>query len=275
MTGTEPRYRVSEERLAAFESDGAVHLPSVADAGWATRLRAAIDRTAVDPATGVARAYFDRVRVWESDPDCRGFCFESPIAEIAAQLMRADKVNMLYDQVFVKEPGTAAPTPWHNDLPYWPIRGTEVVTLWVALDPVTLETGGLEFIRGSHRSGKRYRPFNADGAGGVASHFAGDRADDYDDLPDFEAARAGLDIVSWDLEAGDAIAFHALTVHGARGNRHPARRRRGYAIRMTGPGVRYHAGRAQNQFIVNPGLKTGDPLDSLQYPVLYPAAARA
>lgn len=264
-------YRLSQEQITAYERDGVVRLAGVADETWLERLRAAVDRTAVDPATGTVRPYFDRVRVWESDPDCGAFCLESAIALIAAQLMGADKINMLYDQIFSKEPGTNTATPWHHDLPYWPIRGTQVVTLWVALDPVALESGGLEFIRGSHLLSKWYRPFNANEAGGLASVFDGNVPDEYDDLPDFENTRDAYDILSWNLEAGDALAFHGLTVHAARGNAHPTRRRRGYAIRMTGPDVRYYDGRVQNQFIVNPALKAGDLLDSPQYRVLYRA----
>jgi hypothetical protein len=38
---------------------------------------------------------------------------------------------------------------------------------------------------------------------------------------------------------------------------------------MTGRDVRYYGGKVWNEFIMNPALKTGDPLDSDQYPVLY------
>lgn len=54
---------------------------------------------------------------------------------------------LLYDQVFVKEPGTSSPTPWHQDQPYWPIKGWQIMSFWAALDPVTEESGGIQFIR--------------------------------------------------------------------------------------------------------------------------------
>jgi hypothetical protein len=71
------------------------------------------------------------------------------------------------------------------------------------------------------------------------------------------------------LAAERLITFHSLTVHSARANNRPDLRRRAYAVRMTGRDVRYYGGKVWNEFIMNPALKTGDPLDSDQYPVLY------
>ena len=51
------------------------------------------------------------------------------------------------DQVFAKAPGEGSRTGWHNDLPYWPLKGWQVLTVWVSLDPITRENGALEFIR--------------------------------------------------------------------------------------------------------------------------------
>ena len=36
-------------------------------------------------------------------------------------MMASGSVDFFYDQLFVKEPGTAHPTPWHQDQPYWPV----------------------------------------------------------------------------------------------------------------------------------------------------------
>ena len=48
------------------------------------------------------------------------FALKSPAAHIAAKMMRLDDVRFFYDQLFIKEPGTLAPTVWHHDLPFWP-----------------------------------------------------------------------------------------------------------------------------------------------------------
>jgi len=53
------------------------------------------------------------------------------------QLLQALVVRFFYDQLFVKEPGSPVPTPWHHDLTFWPIRGQQIASIWMPLDPVT------------------------------------------------------------------------------------------------------------------------------------------
>ena len=149
---------------------------------------------------------------------------------MAAQFFGASKINLLYDQLFVKEPGTANPTRWHNDQPYWPVRGRQVMSFWLALDPTTAENGRLEFVRGSHRWDRWFQP---EPFGKTVTRSYDDNPD-YEKMPDIEAARGDYDIVAWDMEPGDVIAFHAMTVHGAGGNLRDDVRRRGYTVRYTG-----------------------------------------
>ena len=69
-----------------------------------------------------------------------------------------EKVNLFYDQLFAMRPGSDTPTPWHNDLPYWPLTGRQAMTVWLALDRIVEENGALEFIRGSHLWDLQYEP---------------------------------------------------------------------------------------------------------------------
>ena len=87
-------------------------------------------------------------------------------------------------------------------------------------------------------------------------------------VPDIDAG--GYRILSWDMEPGDALAFHAMTVHGAGGNLTTDVRRRGYAVRYCGEGCTYFAGPGPNRDLRNPALADGDPLNSAQYPVVWP-----
>ena len=63
------------------------------------------------------------------DPDIWRYVTESPAPEIAARLMRLDRVRFFYDQIFIKDPGTLAPTPWHNDLPFWNFAGNHIASV--------------------------------------------------------------------------------------------------------------------------------------------------
>lgn len=258
-------YPVSAETLAAFERDGAVKLEAVIDDGWLDRLLGAVKR-----AESLPGGVWFKIYVWRLDPDFRAYCFESPVPGIAAQFLKTDKVNLLYDQLLVKPP-KAEPTPWHNDLPYWPLAGTSVMSVWLALSPVTVANGGLEFIRGSNNWNKRFQPFDSDDDGIPVAN--PDESPGCVPMPDFAAERDELDLISFELEPGDAIAFHALTVHTGGELAPDAEPRMGYSLRFTGPEVRYRLAPSMNQRVFNPDLKPGDPLDSDQYPVVYRKAS--
>ena len=72
--------------------------------------------------------FHGNVRMWEYDPDFRAFCLESPLPKLAQAFLGSERINLLYDQLFVKEPGTTNRTRWHNDQPYWPISGSQVIS---------------------------------------------------------------------------------------------------------------------------------------------------
>lgn len=257
-------YQISPEQHAAFDRDGVVPLKSVIDGEFLERLQVATER-----AREYEGGFWYKIYLWRFDPDFRDCCLASPLPGIAAQLLQTDKLNLLYDQLFVKPP-KGEPTPWHNDLPYWPVNGTSVMSTWLALGDVTLDNGGLEFIAGSHRWGRRFETFDyaADGDG---YQDMPDRNPETEPTPDFDTERDQHEILSWDLKSGDAIAFHALTVHHANRNATNALPRKGYALRFTGREIRYRLGPALNQYVLNPELSPGDVMDSEQYPVVYDA----
>ena len=162
----EPFKVVSRRR---YESDGVLVLPKCIGLPWIEALREAVDRDIYNPGPYVhsydseddAGHFHGNLRTWENDPTLRSFCMDYPLPAVAATLFDSRKVNLLYDQIFVKEPATMVRTRWHNDQPYWPVRGRQVVSFWIALDDVTAESGALEFIRRSHSSGHWYQPVGA------------------------------------------------------------------------------------------------------------------
>jgi ectoine hydroxylase-related dioxygenase (phytanoyl-CoA dioxygenase family) len=41
---------------------------------------------------------------------------------------------------------------------YWPIDGNQICTLWLALDTVTADSGAVEYVKGSHKWGQKFKP---------------------------------------------------------------------------------------------------------------------
>jgi ectoine hydroxylase-related dioxygenase (phytanoyl-CoA dioxygenase family) len=258
--------------IEALWRDGVVYLPGVIDAVWQDRLRAAIDRDIADPGPfqhgyqvdGGGR-FHGNMRLWENDPDFRDYCLAGPLPGLAAKLLKSSTVTLFYDQLFVKEPGTNAPTRWHNDQPYWPIRGRQVMSFWLALDPVSFDSGALEFVLGSHAWDRWFQPQKF--APGGADY---EKGEGFEPIPDFDAERANYRFKGWEMQPGDLVAFMGLTVHGSKGNLTADRRRRGYTVRYCGDDARYFSGPGSNKELRNPALADGDPLASAQYPLVWP-----
>lgn len=194
----------------------------------------------------------------------RQFTLSGPGPEIAAALTGSAKINFYDDQIFVKEPGTRERTAYHQDGPYFHLEGDQVCTQWVPVDVVPKEVS-LRYVRGSHRWGKTFKPnvFIAQ------MEFPGSEGET---LPDIEADEASYDIISFDVEPGDIVVHHQLTIHGAPGNPHN-RMRRAAGVRYCGEDVRYrHRAFAPQQLHHKHSLRDGDLLDCDQFPVVWPPA---
>lgn len=259
------------ETIETFRRDGAVLLPGVISGDWVARVREAIERDIAEPGPFChgytlenGRRFHGNMRIWENDPTFHDYCFDSPLPALAADLMGASRITLFYDQLFVKEEGSDHPTRWHNDQPYWPVRGRQVMSFWLALDEVTTDSGRLEFVAGSHNWERWFQPEPF--APGGAEY---ERGENYEDIPDIDANRDAYNLIGWDMQPGDVIAFHAMAVHGAGGNHRLDRRRRGYTVRYCGDDATYFGGPGPNAGLRNPNLKTGDDLASDQYPVVW------
>lgn len=266
---TQPLRPITDDEIHTYRDDGIVVLRQLFDPDWLAHLRPLVDADMAapgplsqelesDPAGG--RFFFDTF-LWPRSAGFSRFVHESPAASIVASLMGASKVNIFFDQLLVKEPGTSEPTPWHHDLPYWPIAGEQVCTLWLALDEVSADSGAVEYIRGSHRWGEQYHP----------PAFAGD--DRYRTglprVPDFEARRDELDLIRFELAPGDCTVHHGLLVHAAPGNQRTDRRRRAYVTRWAGDDVVYAPEGELMPILRDPGIEPGAPLDCDLWPVVW------
>jgi ectoine hydroxylase-related dioxygenase (phytanoyl-CoA dioxygenase family) len=277
MSQPAPR-RAHPEEVDTFGRDGVALIEGAIDARWIGRLRDATERDIANPAPGYhgytqeggKGRFHGNFDLWRSDDDFADFCLHSTLPALAADLLQTDRVNMFYDQLFVKEPGTSSPTPWHNDQPYWPVAGWPVMSFWIALDPVTRDSGAVEYIRGSHKWDRWFQPETFAKGG-----FQYEKNPGYEPMIDVEGHRTDYDIVSWDMAPGDAIAFHALVVHGSGGNMRQDRRRRGYAVRYTGRGVIFDPRPGTNPKFTDNGHPAGVELLPAWYPVVWPVERNA
>jgi ectoine hydroxylase-related dioxygenase (phytanoyl-CoA dioxygenase family) len=260
---------VPDAALAAYRRDGVVPLRG-AFADWVEPLRAGIARNMAEPGPDVriyrnpdgSGLFFGDYCNWDRIPEFRTFLFDSPVGAIAARLMGSRVARFVHEHVLVKEPGTDVPTPWHHDQPYYCVDGAQSCSVWVALDPVPRATA-VEYVAGSHAWGLRFRPERFDRTALYAE-------DGLEPVPDIEAERGRHRILGWEMEPGDAVAFHFLTLHGAPGNASASLRRRAFSARMVGDDATFAVRRGTTSPpFRGVRLAHGEPLDGLEFPIVF------
>jgi ectoine hydroxylase-related dioxygenase (phytanoyl-CoA dioxygenase family) len=265
-------FRIDEAQVAAFQADGAVVLRGLLTPGELELLEKGIDANLAQPsprAKVASRAddpgfFVEDFCSWEENAAYRRVIFESALGEAGGRLMRSTTARLYHDHMLTKEPGTRARTPWHQDQPYYNIAGRQNCSFWIPVDPVP-RAATLEFVAGSHL-GPWLMPRSFMDA--EAKWFPeGSLAD----LPDVEADRARYRILGWELEPGDAVCFHMLTLHASAGVS-GTHRRRVFSVRLLGDDIR-HAPRHWKTSPDFPGLTEalapGAPMEHRLFPLLW------
>lgn len=136
------------------------------------------------------------------------------ILDAVEQVMGPDLI-LWGSQVFSKPAGDGMAIPWHQDGQYWPLRPLRTVTVWIAIDPVTVENGCMRVIPGTHHDGLLEHESSDDQSLALNQGLA---------HVDEAAAR---DI---ELEPGQFSLHDVMLIHGSNANA-SGRRRCGWAIR--------------------------------------------
>jgi len=265
-------FKVSDADIGAYQEDGVVCLRGVLGQAWIDELREGVEdvlrnpgpRASVDASAG--GKYIYDTFMWTRHETFRHLHEASPLPRIAAQLMGSSKSHFMVDTLFVKEPMTPRPVPWHQDQPVGWYEGHQVISVWIPLDTVTLETGALEYVRASHRDGQWY-------AMPVEALRDDDEKRGRKPRPDVEAAREDFDIIHFDTEPGDVLFHHLLMLHGSRGNDASNSRRRALALRYTGDDATYAPRPGGLAPMWDPGIAPGDRFGCDLFPQVWPPAA--
>jgi ectoine hydroxylase-related dioxygenase (phytanoyl-CoA dioxygenase family) len=256
-----------------FWADGAVCVRGAFSPDEVALAREAVDANLADLSPLAKRAsgdddgaFVEDFCSWQRVPAMERFIRESSAGRIAGELMGAHTVRLYHDHVLVKEPGTRQRTPWHQDQPYYNVAGRQNISMWCPVDPVAREST-LEFVKGSHL-GPWFMPRSfLDGQAKWFPDGALAELPQIDGNPEF-------DILGWELQPGDAVFFHMLTLHSAGGVSGP-NRRRVLSVRFLGDDM-VHAVRPWTTSPPFPGLTDelpdGAPLDHPLFPVLWEAA---
>jgi len=259
---------ITQEQVKAYQADGAVLIKGLF-ADHVEALRAGIARNMADPGPyaaenlkeGETGRFFDDYCNWQRIPEFSEVIRDSGVAQVAADLMLSETAQLFHDHVLVKEPGTAKPTPWHQDGPYYFVDGRQTVSFWCPVDPV--KEASLRCVAGSHRWDKPVLPTRW-----LSEDSFYPDPDAYLPVPDPDAE--GMRVLEWEMEPGDAVAFDFATLHGARGN-DATTPRRAFSLRFVGDDARFveRPGRTSPPFPGH-GMRPGQRLRDDWFPVLWP-----
>ncbi|RPI90624.1 MAG: phytanoyl-CoA dioxygenase family protein [Planctomycetaceae bacterium] len=121
---------------------------------------------------------------------------------------------------FNKPPATHHVTPPHQDNYYFCLEPPNVLTMWMALDPVDAENGCLRYVDGSHTRG--YRKHAKSQILGFSQGIMDYTTDDFNR----EVAAV--------MQPGDVAVHHGMTIHRADANLSQTRHRRSFAMVFRG-----------------------------------------
>jgi phytanoyl-CoA hydroxylase len=158
-------------------------------------------------------------RQWENhlqDQFWMDLCCHPGILDAVGSIL-GDDVLLLMSGLFVKPPFDGEAIVWHQDNAYWPgVRGSDIVTVWLAIDDVDLENGCMRMLPRSHIDRTRLPTTEIEGA--VLKKRVSVSAD------------LEKNVIAIELGAGDISIHDSFILHSSAANTSP-RRRAGYTMR--------------------------------------------
>lgn len=120
----------------------------------------------------------------------------------SAEKLLGGEVYHYHSKMILKDPKVGGAWAWHQDYGYWYQNGVLfplLTSVFIAVDPCTRANGCLQVLRGSHLVGRVNHVLTGDQAGA--------------DRERVDELIQRLELVYVEMEPGDALFFHANTLH--------------------------------------------------------------
>ena len=200
---------IDEVEVGFYLEHGWCSLPGLVDPEVCTQLRAILQKgLTYDKFSGAVDAAFGEIfGLVDESALARELILSPTMGHNVSRLLHGKPVRLQLSSILVKEPAAApgghGPTAFHQDFPYFPMDRSQMVTIWLALEPVTPAMGPMRFVDRSHEAGVLCRSFLSPNDDAISQHPW---------LGELEAVGPTA------LQPGDATAHSCLTVHGAAAN---------------------------------------------------------
>jgi ectoine hydroxylase-related dioxygenase (phytanoyl-CoA dioxygenase family) len=145
-------------------------------------------------------------------------CRTPSVLDDVASCLGCEELMLMMSHLIVKPAGDGLPILWHQDNTYWPsVDGTDVVTVWLAIDDADLANGCMQVIPCTHAGYPELEKIPTDGKDLLKVTVAV--------TPEMVAS--AVPVV---LPRGTYSIHDSFVIHGSEPNR-SARRRGGYTMR--------------------------------------------
>jgi ectoine hydroxylase-related dioxygenase (phytanoyl-CoA dioxygenase family) len=271
--------KITEKDIANYERDGVVKIKGAMTASQIEELDRSITpylarRKLKNKLMFGDSHFFTRPNVWKTDPYFLQLVQQPMFINLAARLLKSNRINLLMDMLFVKSASCKKEFGWHQEHSYTPTQGDMLISFWMATENVSLDDGGLQFIKGSHRWTEKFRlppklipvsKFLPQYWGKSKTEVFSGRTCEESDLYSKD------DVVSFDVEPGDILAFPGNTLHRSGPNWADNIDRKGYVIRYTGDDVTYrpHSDTGISFQLWDAELNMGEKMRGPLYPLVY------
>ena len=204
---------LTQEQLDFYQEKGYVHVKGLLSRDEAqayrdegheviNRLRAIEEMDATWKSAADAVMTKEKTQLWH----CHNMQFQSAmfsklmvdnrITDIASQIIGSPNVQLHHNKMFIKPPAKGSPFPMHQDAPFFPHDNHSMIAVILHFDDAPEEKGCLRAVPGSHKLG-------------MLEHIQeGGHHLPVTDYPLEEA-------VILPAQAGDAVFFSYLTIHGS------------------------------------------------------------
>ena len=139
---------LTDNQVAQYRQDGYVFPIRVLDETRAASYRQQLEQFEADqgePLTGALRNKSHLLFQWVDD-----LMRNESVLDSAEDLIGEN--ILCWNTIFwIKEPQTETYVSWHQDLNYWGLDTDDLITIWVALSPATLESGCMSVLPRSHK----------------------------------------------------------------------------------------------------------------------------
>ncbi len=262
---------VTPEQINFYQENGFLQIHNFFSAAEAARIKAAmlrgIEQQDEAPAAmdggeideNYARVFRQHVNLWKEDEELAQVTLNRDIAETARKLSGFDGLRLWHDQALIKPGGDdSRETNWHQDTPYWPMNEPGGLSIWIALDDVTKESGCMWFAPKSRDMGYL------------------DPVDLTADDPTGMLERTELkgkvgEPVCCEMKAGGVTFHDGLTLHYA-GSNLSDRPRNAFVVLYMPANATFNAdlkwGDQKHPCTVGKGLANGAPLNDPDFPLL-------